>query len=96
MVNGDSEKTAGTWHFKLYIAGQAPRSISAFLNLKKFCETHMNEKYELEVVDLDKSPDLAQEHNIFAVPTLLKLKPAPIKKIVGDLTDPVQLLQILE
>jgi circadian clock protein KaiB len=80
---GDDEK----WDLRLYVAGQTPRSVAAFANLKKLCEEHLAGRYNIEVVDLIKHPQLAAGDQIIAIPTLVRKLPQPIRKIVGDLRD---------
>jgi circadian clock protein KaiB len=75
------------WELRLYIAGQTPRSITAFANLKKICEEHLQGRYNIEVVDLVKHPQLAAGDQILAIPTLVRKLPQPLRKIVGDLRD---------
>ncbi len=78
---------AKEWELRLYVAGQTPKSLAAFANLKKICEEHLQGIYAIEVVDLIKNPKLAQGDQILAIPTLVRKLPEPIKKIVGDLSD---------
>jgi circadian clock protein KaiB len=75
------------WNLRLYVAGQTPRSLAAFANLKRICEEHLNGRYHLEVIDLMKAPQLAQTDQILALPTLVRKLPAPIKRIIGDLSN---------
>jgi circadian clock protein KaiB len=75
------------WQLRLYIAGVTPRSIAALENLQMICRTHLEGKYEIEVVDLLKNPSLAKGDQIFAVPALVRRLPRPIKKIIGDLSN---------
>ncbi len=79
----DSEK----WDLRLYVAGQTPRSVAAFANLKRICEEHLAGRYNIEVIDLIKHPQLAAGDQILAIPTLVRKLPQPIRKIVGDLRD---------
>jgi len=79
----DSEK----WDLRLYVAGQTPRSLTAFANLKRLCEEHLAGRYSIEVIDLMKHPQLAAGDQILAIPTLVRKLPQPIRKIVGDLRD---------
>lgn len=72
---------------RLYVAGQTPKSVRAISNLKDICETHMKGQYVIEVVDLLVNPKLARNDQILAVPTLVRKIPAPMKKILGDLSD---------
>jgi len=76
-----------TWELRLYVAGQTPRSVTAFANLKKICEEHLAGRYNIEVVDLVKHPQLAAGDQILAIPTLVRKLPQPLRKIVGDLRD---------
>lgn len=75
------------WNLKLYVAGQTPKSLAAFANLKRLCEEHLAGRYTIEVIDLMKSPQLAQGDQIVALPTLVRRIPAPIKRVIGDLSD---------
>jgi circadian clock protein KaiB len=83
-------KTKATKHkllLRLYIAGQTPKSLKALNNLKKLCAEHVNEEYSIEVIDLMKKPQLAQQDQVLAIPTLVRNLPIPIRKIIGDLSD---------
>jgi len=71
----------------LYVAGQTPKSVAAIRNLEKICAEHLDREYEIKVVDLKENPKLAREHNIVAIPTLVRQLPVPIQKIIGDLSD---------
>jgi circadian clock protein KaiB len=75
------------WRLRLYIAGQSPKSLTAFANLKKLCEEHLDARYEIEVVDLVEHPQLAAGDEIIAIPTLVRRLPAPMRRIIGDLSD---------
>ena len=75
------------WQLRLYVAGQTPRSVAAFANLKKICEDNLAGHYNIEVVDLVKHPQLAAGDQILAIPTLVRKLPQPLRKIVGDLRD---------
>jgi circadian clock protein KaiB len=77
---------------KLYVAGQTPKSITAFANLKRACEEHLPGKYEIEVIDLTKNPQLARGDQILAVPTVVRSLPKPIRKMIGDLSNKEKLL----
>ncbi len=80
------------WQLRLYVAGQTPKSIAAFANLKRICETHLAGKYRIEIVDLLDNPKLAAGDQILAIPTLVRRLPPPIKKIIGDLSNEVRVL----
>jgi len=75
------------WELRLYIAGQTPRSMMAFANLKRLCEEHLPGRFTIEVVDLLQNPQLAAGDQIVAIPTLVRKLPEPLRKIVGDLRD---------
>jgi circadian clock protein KaiB len=72
---------------RLYVAGQTPKSLAALTNLKKICTEHLENSYKLQVIDLMKTPQLAQGDQILAIPTLVRKLPQPIRKIIGDLSD---------
>jgi circadian clock protein KaiB len=72
------------WELRLYVAGQTPRSLEAFANLKRICEEHLKGRYRIEVIDLLVNPQLARGDQILAVPTLVRQLPPPVKKIIGD------------
>ena len=75
------------YRLRLYVAGQTPKSITAFANLKRLCEEYLPGRYELEVIDLVENPQLAAGDQIFALPTLVRKLPSPLKRIIGNLSD---------
>ncbi|HLH55175.1 MAG TPA: circadian clock KaiB family protein [Verrucomicrobiae bacterium] len=75
------------WKLRLYVAGETPKSLTAFANLKRICEEHLAGKYHIEIVDLIKDPKLARGDQIIAVPTLVRKLPEPVRKIIGDLSN---------
>jgi circadian clock protein KaiB len=81
------ENNAETWELRLYVAGRSPKSVTAFENLKKLCEEHLSGRYQIEVIDLVKNPQLAAGDQIIAIPTLVRRLPEPLRKIVGDLSN---------
>lgn len=83
QVSEDSNR----WNLRLYVAGQTPRSLTAFTNLKEICEEYLKGQYHIEVVDLMENPTLARGDQILAVPTLVRKLPQPIRKIIGDLSN---------
>jgi circadian clock protein KaiB len=87
-----SQRRSNIMHLRLYVAGQTPKSLTAFANLKRICEAHMAGKYEIEIVDLVKDPALARGDQILAIPTLVRRLPMPIRKIIGDLSDTERVL----
>lgn len=91
-LNADSAPSGERWELRLYVAGQTPRAITAFANLKKLCEQHLAGCYTIEVIDLLQNPALAAGEQILAVPTLVRKLPEPVKKIIGDLSNEERVL----
>ena len=87
-----SKQPEKEWELRLYVAGQTPKSLAAFANLKKICEEHLAGEYHIEVIDLLKNPQLASGDQILAIPTLVRKLPEPIKKIIGDLSNTERVL----
>jgi circadian clock protein KaiB len=81
-----------TWELRLYVAGQTAKSLQAFANLKRICEEHLDGRYYIEVVDLTTNPELAKGDQIFALPTLVRKLPEPVRKIIGDLSNTERVL----
>jgi circadian clock protein KaiB len=80
------------WELRLYVAGQTPKSLTAFANLKKLCEEHLAGRYRIEIIDLLQHPQLAAGDQIVAIPTLVRQLPPPLKKIIGDLSNTERVL----
>jgi circadian clock protein KaiB len=80
------------YNLRLYVAGQTPKSLQAFANLKRICEEHLEGRYHIEVVDLLENPQLARGDQILAIPTLVRKLPEPIRKIIGDLSNTERVL----
>jgi circadian clock protein KaiB len=87
-----TDSTEEIWNLRLYVAGQTPKSITAFANLKKICEGYLSGKYRIELIDLLKNPRLAEGDQIIAIPTLVRKLPEPLKKIIGALADTERVL----
>ena len=81
-----------SWVLRLYVAGQTPKSMAAFANLKRLCEEHLAGQYTIEVIDLLKQPQLAEGDQIVAIPTLVRKLPQPVRKIIGDLSNTERVL----
>ncbi len=94
--NRNENEDKKVWNLRLYIAGQTPKSIEAFANLKDICETHLKHKYTIEVIDLVENPELAKNDQILAIPTLVRKLPEPVKKIIGTLANEEKVLVGLE
>ena len=88
----DAAKIDDSWKLRLYVAGQTPKSLAAFANLKKICEEHMKGRYKIEIIDLLKNPKLARGDQILAIPTLVRKLPVPVRKIIGDLSNTERVL----
>jgi circadian clock protein KaiB len=82
-----TELSDGVIELRLYVAGQTPKSLAAISNLKRICGENLDGRYHIEVIDLIKNPALARDHQILAIPTLVRSLPVPIRKIIGDLSD---------
>jgi circadian clock protein KaiB len=80
------------WVLRLYVAGQTPKSVTAFANLKKICAEHLQNKYRIELIDLMENPQLARGDQILAIPTLVRNLPTPMRKIIGDLSNTERVL----
>jgi circadian clock protein KaiB len=88
----DHNSSSEYFQLRLYVAGQTPKSLQAFANLKKLCEEHLQGRYEIEVIDLLENPQLAEGDQILAIPTLVRKLPEPMKKIIGDLSETERVL----
>ncbi len=91
FANAGKPKT-DKYQLRLYIAGNTPKSTAALINLKKYCEHHLCDRYELEVIDLLVHPQLAAGDQILAIPTLVRKMPAPVRKVIGDLSNEEKVL----
>lgn len=80
------------YELRLYVAGKTPKSVAALSNLKKYCKEFLVDQYTIEVIDLLENPQLAEGDQIFAVPTLVKKVPVPVRKIIGDLSNKEKVL----
>ena len=89
----DSDQTmVGQWRLRLYVAGQTPKSVTAFANLKKLCEEYLQGQYQIEIIDLLQHPELAKQDRILAIPTLVRRLPPPMRQIIGDLSNQEKVL----
>ena len=91
-ASGSHRRPAKLWQLRLYVAGQTPKSLTAFSNLKKICENHLKRCYSIEVIDLLEQPALSRGDQILAIPTLVRKLPQPVRKIIGDLSDTERVL----
>jgi circadian clock protein KaiB len=88
----EPEGDTDLWQLRLYVAGQTPKSLAAFANLKRICEEHLSGKYRIEIIDLLENPTLAKGDQILAIPTLVRKLPEPVRKIIGDLSNTERVL----
>jgi circadian clock protein KaiB len=86
-TSANGSAAAEVFELRLYVAGQTPKSLAALANLKRICDEHLKQEYRIEVIDLVKNPQLAQGDQILAIPTLVRRVPAPLRKIIGDLSN---------
>ena len=85
-------RPAKLWQLRLYVTDSTPKSMTAFANLKKFCETHLKGIYRITVIDLLKQPQLAKGDQILAVPTVVRWLPRPVRTLIGNLSDTERVL----
>ena len=88
--------TAEQWDLVVYVTGSLPRGLQAIENLRRACEEHLAGRYQIEVVDVLKDPRRAAADRILAAPTVVRRLPAPIRRLVGDLSDSDRLITELE
>jgi circadian clock protein KaiB len=95
-VKHHKTKPTWAWELRLYVAGPTPKSVTAFRNIEQLCEEHLAGQYQIEVIDLMKHPQRAQSDQILAVPTLVRKRPAPVRKIIGTLSNTERVLAGLD
>jgi len=81
---------------RLYVAGKTSKASVAIANLRRICEEELRGEYDLEVIDVLEQPQLAEDEKILATPTLIKLLPPPLRRVIGDLSDREKVLLGLE
>jgi circadian clock protein KaiB len=86
-ASASPRQPAQLWQLRLYVTGQTPKSLTAFSNLKKFCESHLKGRYRITVIDLVEQPQLAKGDQILAIPTVVRKLPKPVRTILGNLSD---------
>ena len=87
LMSEPPTQSSEIWELRLYVAGQTPKSLRAIENLRRLCEEHLPKRHRIEVVDLMLNPALAKEHQILAIPTLVRKLPDPLRRIIGDLSN---------
>jgi circadian clock protein KaiB len=90
--DGSPHTKSKQWQLRLYVAGQTPKCLAAFANLKRLCEEHLAGQYAIEIIDLLQNPQLAKGEQILAIPTLVRKLPQPVRKIIGDLSNTERVL----
>jgi circadian clock protein KaiB len=95
--SGDAEQNRDTFLpekfvLRLFVTGASPNSVRAIQNIKKLCETHLMQGYELEIIDIYQQPLVAQREQIVALPMLVKSAPLPFKRLIGDMSDTTKVL----
>jgi circadian clock protein KaiB len=88
----DEDTANGRYKLRLFVTGSTPRSTRAIANMRKICEENLRGRYDLEVVDVYENPDATRELQIIATPTLVKILPEPLRRIIGDLSDKERVL----
>jgi circadian clock protein KaiB len=89
-------KITSEYDLKLFVTGMSVASVKAIANIKSLCDHHLQDKYTLEIIDIYKHPEVLQQYDVIACPTLIKLSPAPLKKLIGDLSDKNKVLKALQ
>jgi len=84
------------WKFALYVTGDTAKSDSAISNLEQICNSYFGKGYAIEVIDLLEHPELARQHQILAVPTMIRTYPLPERRVIGDLSRPELVVAFLE
>ena len=92
MTNGADDLPAGHYKLRLFVTGSTPRSTRAIANMRRICEENLNGRYNLEVVDVYENPEATRELQVIATPTLVKVLPEPLRRIIGDLSDKERVL----
>ena len=91
-ASGSPRRPINLWQLRLYVMDTTPKSLTAFANLKKFCETHLKGRYRITVIDLVKQPQLAKGDQILAIPTVVRKLPKPMRTMIGNLSDTERML----
>ncbi|MFZ2630197.1 MAG: circadian clock KaiB family protein [Desulfosalsimonadaceae bacterium] len=87
-----AEQDWATYVLRLYVAGMTIKSTQAIANVRKLCEKHLTGRYELDIIDICQQPRLARENQIIATPTLIKILPLPLRRVIGDMSDTAKFL----
>ena len=93
---GEQQERAVLWDLRLFVSNHTPRNVADFSNLRRMCEEHLAGNYRIEVIDLMKQPQLAQEEQIVAIPTVVRRSPLPPRRVIGDLSNAQKTLRGLQ
>ena len=93
---GPAGPTPARYTLRLFVAGTTANSLRAIENLRRICNAHLAGQVDLEIIDIYQQPELAGQHQIVAAPTLVKLLPPPLRRIIGDLSEEQRVLKGLE
>jgi circadian clock protein KaiB len=96
MTDDTGERPAGHYKLRLFVTGSTPRSTRAIANMRKICDENLSGRYDLEVVDVYENPEATKELQVIATPTLIKILPEPLRRIIGDLSDREKVLAGLD
>ncbi|MDB6118105.1 MAG: circadian clock protein KaiB [Verrucomicrobiaceae bacterium] len=89
-------QTPAIYRFRLYVAGEGPNSLQARANLHALCSEHLPDRHQIEIVDVVREPRRALEDNVLLTPTLVKLSPEPVRKVIGNLSQTPAILQAFD
>lgn len=92
MTNGTGDNPADHYKLRLFVTGSTPRSTRAIANMRRICEENLSGRYDLEVIDVYENPEATRELQVIATPTLIKILPEPLRRIIGDLSDKEKVL----
>lgn len=92
MTEQPESGSDGRYKLRLFVTGSTPRSARAIANMRKICEENLHGRYDLEVIDVYENPDATRELQVIATPTLVKILPEPLRRIIGDLSDKERVL----
>jgi circadian clock protein KaiB len=95
-MHGQLDDTDGRYKLRLFITGSTPRSTRAIQNMRQICDDNLKGRYDLEVIDVYDAPEATKELQIVATPTLVKILPEPLRRIIGDLSDKERVLAGLD
>jgi circadian clock protein KaiB len=87
MTDQPADRPNDHYKLRLFVTGSTPLSVRAIANMRRICEENLSGRYDLEVVDVYENPDATRELQIVATPTLVKILPEPLRRIIGDLSD---------